>query len=170
MTKLNRRIAIIAAAASVCAGSTGALALTATQNFTVTVKVDQTCTITTGRGGSTLDFGTYNPTNTSTASANVLSVTCTNGGTTAQVTLNGGGNPTTGATPERQMADTSGTHLLIYKLFYDAAMTHEWTATSGPTLIEDGTAHDLTVYGSIASGQSVFVTTYSDQVTATVTF
>lgn len=167
-TKLDRRIASIAAAALVCAGSTAALAGT-TQQFTVQATVSETCTIAAGSGGSVLSFGTYDPTVTaSTASANVLSVTCTNGGTTAQVMLNGGLNAGTGASPERQMVNA--THVLTYKLFYDSAMHNEWNAINGPSIVEDGNAHDLTVYGAIDPGQAVFVGTYSDTVTATVTF
>lgn len=104
----------------------------------------------------------------STASANVLSVTCTNGGTTAQVLLNSGLNPGTGASPERLMMNA--THALTYKLFSDPAIHSEWNATSGPSIVQDGSAHDLTVYGAIDPGQPVFVRTYSDTVTATVTF
>ena len=168
MTQRDRRIAFIAAAAFVCAGSTAALAAT-TQTFTVQATVSETCAITAGTGGSLLNFGAYDPTaSASTTSANVLSVTCTNGGTTAQVALNNGLNATTGATPERQMMNA--THPLTYKLFYDAQMQHEWNATSGPTIVQDGNAHDLTVYGAIDPAQAVFVGTYSDTVTATVTF
>lgn len=168
MTQRDGRIACIAATALFCAGSTGALGGT-TQQFTVQATVAETCTIAAGSGGSVLNFGTYDPTaGASTASANVLSVTCTNGGTTAQVTLNGGLNPGGGANPERQMMNT--THALAYKLFYDPAMQNEWNASNGPSILEDGNAHDLTVYGAIDPAQAVFVGTYSDTVTATVTF
>ena len=167
-TQRDGRIAFIAATALLCAGSTAALAAT-TQTFTVQATVSETCTIAAGSGGSVLNFGTYDPTvSASTASANVLSVTCTNGGTTAQVTLNSGLNPGGGASPERQMMNT--THPLTYKLFYDSAMQNEWNATHGPSILEDGNAHDLTVYGAIDPAQAVFVGTYSDTVTATVTF
>src|ERR1700756_4565821 len=102
ITQRDRRIAFIAAAGLVCAGSTAALAAT-TQTFTVQATVSETCTIAAGSGGRVLSFGAYDPAaSTSTASANVLSVTCTNGGTTAQVTLNGGLNPSGGTSAERQ--------------------------------------------------------------------
>jgi spore coat protein U-like protein len=166
MTQLDRRIASRAAVAVVCALSTEALAGT-TQQFTVQATVSETCTIAAGGGGSVLSFGAYDPTaGSSTASANVLSVTCTTGGTTAQVTLNGGLNGGTSA--ERQMMNA--THPLTYKLFYDSSMHNEWNATNGPSIVEDGSAHDLTVYGAVDPGQPVFVGTYSDTVTATVTF
>lgn len=168
MTQRDLRIAFIAAAAAVCAGSTAALAAT-TQTFTVQATVSETCTIAAGSGGSVLSFGAYDPTaGSSTASANVLSVTCTNGGTTAQVTLNGGLNPGGGTSAEREMMNA--THPLTYKLFYDSSMQNEWNATNGPSIVEDGNAHDLTVYGAVDPGQAVFVGTYSDTVTATVTF
>ncbi|HEY6926809.1 MAG TPA: spore coat U domain-containing protein [Steroidobacteraceae bacterium] len=168
-TQRDRRLASITAAALVCAISTAAALAATTQQFTVQATVSETCTIAAGSGGSVLSFGTYDPNaSASTASANVLSVTCTNGGTTAQVLLNSGLNASTGATPERQMMNA--THPLAYKLFFDAALHNEWNATNGPSIVEDGNAHDLTVYGAIDPGQPVFVGTYSDTVTATITF
>ena len=78
----------------------------------------------------------------------------------------------TGATvAARKM--TSGANLLTYSLFQDAAHLVVWGNTIGTdtvALVGTGLAAATTVYGRIPALQNVPVGSYTDTITATVTF
>jgi spore coat protein U-like protein len=148
-------------------------AATATQNLSVTATVTANCTIAT----TPVAFGAYDPisANASTAltGTGTVSVTCTSGAST-KVTLGQGQNADTGstdATPARRMTDGSS-DFLTYSLYQDSGLSTVWgnTAGTGVSHTGTGTLTALTVYGSVAGGQSVPAGSYSDTVVATITF
>jgi spore coat protein U-like protein len=66
-----------------------------------------------------------------------------------------------------------GTSLLAYSLFSNPAMSINWGQTIGAnTVIGTGTGvqQSLTVYGQIPAGQVVNPGSYTDTITATVTY
>ncbi len=137
---------------------------TATTTFSVTATVNATCTI----SATNLAFGTY--TGTAVSQQSTVSVTCSNT-TPYNVGLNAG--TTTGATvTTRQMAGPSGA-TLSYALYSDTAHTVNWGNTVGTDTVTgtgNGAAQALTVYGLITAGQYPSPGSYTDTVTATVTY
>jgi spore coat protein U-like protein len=138
-------------------------AATATASITVTATVSATCLI----SATPMAFGSYS--GTITTSTATLTVTCNNT-TPYTVALNPG--LSTGATvTTRKMTLSSST--LAYVLTSDAAYAVNWGQTTGTDTVAgtgNGAAQPLTVYGRVAAGQYVTPGTYSDTVTATVTF
>jgi len=140
--------------------SAPAQAGTATATFAVTATVQATCSVT----ATPMAFGTYIPTAASTSTSTV-SVTCTNG-TPATFLLNAG--TATGATvTNRSMV--SGAVLLGYGLYSDAAHTANFGATA-TAVNGTGSAVVTTVYGQVPAGQYVAPNTYTDTITATVSY
>ena len=149
-------------------------AQTATTTFTVTASVTANCTISTVG----ITFGAYDPVvanaETPVDANGSVTVACTNGATTT-IGMNQGSNPTgtsTAATPERQMS--SGTDNLRYDLFQEAARTTIWGDVGTPTTVaytSTGTAETtIDIFGRIPAGQDSSVGTYTDTVTATISF
>lgn len=142
--------------------STPAAAATASTTFNVNATVSATCTI----SPKSLEFGTYD--GTQVQKTTTLSVTCTNT-TGYNVGFNAGNNSTDVTT--RKMA--SGSSLLSYSLFSDANYKTNWGNTVKTDTVSgtgDGSAHDLTVYGQIPAGQYVTPGSYTDTITATITY
>ena len=136
---------------------------TATTTFTVTATVASTCSIT----ATNIAFGTYTGTAISTTGS--VTVTCTN--TTAyNVGLSAG--MATGATvTTRKMTLNSAT--LSYSLTQDSAHATNWGVTVGTDTVAgtgNGAAQTLTVYALLAGGQLVAPGTYTDTITATVSY
>jgi spore coat protein U-like protein len=66
-----------------------------------------------------------------------------------------------------------GSALLGYSLFSDSARTVNWGQTVGTDTVTgtgNGTAQALTVYGDVPAGQYLAPGSYSDTITATVTY
>ena len=156
------------------AGSAGAVT-TATDNLTVTVLVEDNCTIVT----SVLDFGSYDPAGVnfaaSLAGTGGVSVTCTTGAT-ATITLGQGANAdtvggSTDAIPLRRMKTAVGNNFLAYTL-HTSLGGAVWgnTALTGVGATANGAPDDHTVFGTVAGAQNVPKGTYLDTVLATVTF
>jgi spore coat protein U-like protein len=143
-----------------------ASAATATATFSVSATVVKACVI----SATPLSFGTYDPTTASPVDGTTtVTVTCTNG-TSYNVGLNAG--TSAGATvTSRKM--TQGSNTLNYALYQDAARTTNWGNTVGTDTVS-GTASvspaNLTIYGRVAPAQNVPVGTFSDTITATVTY
>jgi spore coat protein U-like protein len=158
--------AVIAAAGALMLGlsSTAANAATAINTtFNVTANVQATCLI----AATPLNFGTYDGTlNNKTSNVNV---TCTNT-TPYNVGLDAG--TASGATvTTRKMVN--GANTLSYSLFSDSAETKNWGNTIGTDTVTgtgNGTSQALTVYGQIPASQYVTPATYSDTITATLTY
>jgi len=140
------------------------MATTATTTYAVTATVQATCTV----SATALAFGTY--TGVVANSTSSVSVTCTN-----TTTYNVGLNPglASGATvTARQMTGPSSA-LLNYSLYSDSARSVNWGQTIGTDTVTgtgNGSAQGLTVYGQVPAGQSPAPGSYSDTITATVTY
>ena len=172
--KTNARMLSLTAAAVALAVSvsTGADAATKQGTIAVSAQVTAACTLAT----NTLDFGAYDPLGTN-ATADLtkstdITVSCTNNAATT-ITLSTGAHPVGSPATGRQLADVPGTHFLNYSLYSDAALQNQWgDGTLGATVAYTGTGgtSTLTVFGKVDKGQTATAGTYSDSVTATITF
>ncbi len=137
---------------------------TATTSFQVTAIVPATCTIT----ANPLAFGNYS--GVVLSSTTTIFVTCSK--TTAyNVGLNAG--TATGATVSNRSMTGPVSALLNYKLFSNSAYTTNWGNTVGTDTVAgtgNGVAQSLTVYGQVPAGQLVRPGSYSDTITATLTY
>ena len=138
---------------------TSAFASTATVNVAVTATVQTNCTITT----SPMAFGTYTGAAASTTAT--LTVTCTNT-TPYTVALNAG--TATGATVTNRSMTGTGSALLGYALYSDAARSVNFVTTASIT--GNGAAQPITVYGQIPAAEYVAPGAYADTITATVSY
>jgi spore coat protein U-like protein len=141
-----------------------ASASTATTTLAVTATVQSTCVI----SATAAAFGTY--TGTASTSTSSISVTCTNT-TPYNVGLNAG--IASGATVTNRSMTGPGSALLKYVLTQDTAHAVNWGQTVGTDTeagTGNGSAQTLTVYGQVAAGQYVAPGSYSDTITATVTY
>jgi spore coat protein U-like protein len=138
-------------------------AATATTTFNVTATVPAICTV----SATTLAFGTY--TGTQTDSTNAISVTCTNT-TPYNVGLDAGSAPGATVTTRKMQ---SGANLLAYAIYSDAGRTTNWGNTVGTDTVAgtgNGSAQAITAYGRIPAGAYPTPASYSDTITATVTY
>ena len=145
--------------ASIPAGAT-----TQTATFLVTATVAATCTIST----TPLAFGSY--TGAISQVNTTVTVTCTNT-TPYNLGLNAG--LATGATVTTRSMTGPASALLSYQLFRDAGHTLNWGVTIGTDTVPltgNGAAQVETGYGQIPAGQFVAPGSYSDTITATVTY
>ncbi len=165
-TKLRSTILATSLFAAICLGVSSPASAQTTDTFDVTANVVEGCLL----SANDLDFGDYNavallPTDATAT----IQVDCSLGAT-FEVALDVGSNG--GDYTGRLM--TNGTDDLTYNLFADLARTIVWGDDSG--LTEDvsgfslGAPIDYTVYGRVTAGQDVSIGSYSDTVTATITF
>ena len=136
-----------------------------TATFTVTATVVANCTLSAGA----LAFGNYVPT-AQTLTTAAITVNCTNT-TTYNVGLDGGiGSQSSLYT--RYMTGPSGAEI-PYHFFSDSGRTVEWGNTVGTDTVAGtgtGAAQTLTVYGAIYTSHYATPGSYTDTVTATVTY
>ncbi len=141
----------------------GATFTTKTTTFAVTSTVLKDCLV----SATNMLFGNYTGAVNNTTST--VTATCTNT-TTYTVGLNAG--LASGATvTTRKMQD--GTNLLPYALYSNSGRTTNWGNTSATNWVSGtgtGVAQPLTVYGQIAAGLHPTPGSYSDTITATVTY
>jgi spore coat protein U-like protein len=142
-----------------------AMSATATATFTVSAVVPAACTI----SANAMSFGTYSGAALSTTSN--INATCT-AATPYTIALDAGTNPTTaGNTSGRRLAN--GTNYISYDLWQDAGHTTHWGNVTGTDTLAgtgSGSTQDIPVYGSLAAGTVPAPGTYSDTVTASITF
>ncbi len=141
-----------------------AQASTATTTFGVSATVQSTCLI----SATSLAFGTY--TGTAVNSTSTVSVTCTNT-TTYNVGLNAG--LASGATVTTRKMTGPSSSLLAYSLYSDSARSVNWGQTVGTDTVSgtgNGSAQSLTVYGLLPAAQYVNPGSYTDTITATITY
>ena len=139
-------------------------ASTATTTFGVSATVQSTCLI----SATSLAFGTY--TGVAVNSTSTVSVTCTNT-TTYNVGLNAG--LASGATVTTRKMTGPSSSLLAYSLYSDSARSVNWGQTVGTDTVSgtgNGSAQSLTVYGLLPGAQYVNPGSYTDTITATVTY
>ncbi len=147
--------------------TTPAEALTnVTSNFSVTATVTGTCTLTT----TTLAFGTYTPTGGILTGSTTVTPTCTT--STAWTLAFNAGSTSGGTISQRLMANGAAT--LKYNLYTtsaDTTLLGDGTSSSS-TLTGTGTgaAQATTIYGAIPAGQYVTPGSYSDTITATISY
>lgn len=179
MFKLNRKLSL-AGLAALLTSFTAASALAGTSpqttTFNVTATIAKSCSVT----AATLAFGTYDPLLVpDTTATNTVSVTCTTG-TTFTVALNKG--TTVGGTVAARLMTDGAAHTLGYGIYIGATTSPGCT---GSTVWGDGTLSTVTVagigagsatpqvitgHGCMVGGENGPVASYSDVVTATVTF
>jgi spore coat protein U-like protein len=150
--------------AAIGAASTPVLATTATTTYGVTSTVQATCLV----SGNALGFGNYS--GSAVSISTTLSVTCTNG-TTYNVGLNAG--TATGATVTSRAMSGPGGATLNYALYQDTGHSTNWGQTVGTDTeagTGNGSAQTITIYGQVAGSQFVTTGSYSDTITATVTY
>jgi spore coat protein U-like protein len=133
--------------------------------FSVLATVITSCYV----NATTLNFGTAGLLSSLINATSTVSAQCTKG-TPYNVGLNAG-TTAGGTTTTRLMANGPAT--ISYKMFSDSARTINWGNTIGTdTVGGTGTGNNqaLTVYGQVPVQTSVAPGTYSDTVTATVTY
>lgn len=144
-----------------------AFALTnVTATFQVTANLGGVCTLAT----NPLAFGTYTPSGSALAGSTTIIPTCTNA-TPWTLSFNYG-STTGGSIAQRLMANGAAT--LNYNLYTTSAdTTILGDGTSGSNTITGtgtGSAQTITIYGLIPAGQFVTVGSYSDTITATISY
>lgn len=179
MFHLSHRFFLISLAA-LLTGFTTASAFAGTSpqttTFNVTATVSDSCLV----SATTLAFGTYDPLLApDTTSTNTVSVTCTNG-TPFTVALNKG--TTSGGTISARLMTDGASHTLGYNIYIGATSSPGCT---GSTVWGNGTAGSVTVagtgagplspqnltgHGCMVGHENGPVASYSDTITATVTF
>ena len=144
------------------------LAAVETTTFNVTATVAAACTV----SATDLAFGAYVP--AAALSDDASSTVTTNCTLTVPYNIGLDAGIGTGATiPLRQMTGSPTADLLTYSLYRDAAHALVWGNTIGTNtvaLVGTGLAVPTTVFGRIPALQNVSVGTYTDTITATVTF
>ena len=156
--------AAILASMALSLSSLTALAATAINTFGVTATVQASCSI----SASTLSFGSYNGTVATATSA--VSVTCTNS-TPYNVGLSSG--VASGATVAARKMTGPTSALLSYSLFSDPSRSINWGQTVGSDTNSgtgNGAVQVLTVYGQTPAGQYLAPGSYTDTITATITY
>ncbi|MFZ0747425.1 MAG: spore coat protein U domain-containing protein [Terracidiphilus sp.] len=136
----------------------------ATESFTVTVLIQATCTI----AANPLNFGAYSGALLDASTS--LSVSCTRA---ANYNVGLSAGLATGATVTNRSMSGPSAALLNYKLFSNSGYSTNWGNTVGTDTVAGtgtGTAQSLTVYGQIPAGQWVRPGSYTDTITATVTY
>ncbi len=137
---------------------------TATTSFQVTAVIQATCTIV----ANPLAFGNY--TGVILNSTTTIFVTCSKLAAYS-VGLNAG--TSTGATVTNRRMTGPAAAILNYKLFSNSGLTTNWGNTVGTDTVAgtgNGAAQSLTVYGQIPAGQLVRPGSYTDTITATITY
>lgn len=171
---LSRLLLSAIAAAGLCVAS-AATAGTSTTTFQVSVNVISGCAI---NSIPSLSFGNYVQGGGAATGTTTISLTCSSG-TAFVIALNYGLN---GSGTQRNMETSPPSGSLPYNLYTDSGYTNIWESTatcgttggSSPNCVYGtgtGSAQSFTIYGQIPSGQYPGATgTYTDTVTATVTF
>jgi len=137
---------------------------TATAQFSVNASVIAGC----GISATAMNFGNY--AGTVANSTSIVTISCTSG-TTYNVGLNAG--TATGATVTTRKMTGPSSATLSYALYSNSGLTINWGNIVGiNTVAGAGTGHAqfLTVYGRIAAGQYLRPGSYSDTITASITY
>jgi len=143
-----------------------ATAGTITGNLPVQIIITGDCTFVAGN----MDFGTHTNTLSNIDVAGSVTVNCTNT-LPYTISLNQGGG--SGATVALRQA-TSGSNTLDYELYTDANRTTLWGDGSLGTIAQGGvgtgSAQPIDVYGRVIAQSTPPSGTYTDSVTATITW
>jgi spore coat protein U-like protein len=137
---------------------------TATATFQVTAVIQATCTI----AANPLAFGNYS--GVALNATTTIFVNCTKSAP-YNVGLNAG--TSTGSTVTNRHMTGPASTLLNYTLFSNSGRTTNWGNTVGTDTVAgtgNGVAQSLTIYGQIPAGQLVRPGSYTDTITATLTY
>jgi spore coat protein U-like protein len=166
-TQYKSKLLGVVCAAAMLAAPTAGIAATATTTFQVTATVLSVCTV----SATNLAFGNYDASSgTPNDASSTVTTTCSNS-TAYTVALNAGTG--SGATVAlRKM--TNGANTLNYSMYTTAGRTTVWGDGTLSTVTQAGTGNGsgqaLTVFGRIPTSQYVTAGSYTDTVTATVTY
>ena len=168
---MMRRLAL-ASALFVAVGSAApsmAVAGTASSVIDISASVPMNCTI----SAYGMNFGAYSPTTGSRVTGTVKTNCTVNA--SAVITLSQGYYAATGTSdtaPLRRLGNADNTNHLSYTLYKDYEKTAIWgnSTSTGVTVTGNGTDKSTSVYGETPAGQTVPAGSYTDTVTATVTF
>jgi len=160
---MNRIIMSAAAVTGVLLAQT-ASAQTQTDNMELSASVSSVCSVAAGA----LAFGEV-ATSGATDGTAAITVNCTGGGAYTV----GLGNGLHNVVAQRKLQ--SGANLLNYDLFKEVAHTNRWGDAGAELVSGTGSGADqtLTVYGQIASGQTLVAdngTPYTDTILVTLTY
>lgn len=140
--------------------------LTATPTFTVTATVTSNCNV----SATTLNFGTSGVLTANKDATSSLTVTCTQA-VTYTVGLSAGVGA--GATVAARKMTGPSSNTVTYSLYRDTARTLVWGVTIGTNTIAGtgtGSGQVNTVFGRVPPQTTPIPGTYTDTITATVTF
>lgn len=115
-----------------------------------------------------IDFGNHSSTATAIDATTTLNPNCTNG-TTYQIGLDNGRNANGS---QRRMRTASG-EMIGYELYRDAGRSQRWGGTAGSDTrggTGNGSTQNLDVYARVPAQATQPSGTYSDTVTATITY
>jgi len=151
-------------ALALCLAPLSAYATTATTTFGISATVVASC----GVSATALAFGNYTGAVATTSST--LTVTCSNS-TAYNIGLSVGSGTNATVTTRSMTGPNSAS--LSYQLYQDSGYSTYWGQTVGTdTLAGTGTgaAQAITVYGQIPASEYVAAGSYSDTITATITY
>ncbi|MGV2293385.1 spore coat U domain-containing protein [Trinickia sp. YCB016] len=135
--------------------------------FTVTANVINNCNI----SATAMSFGSTSVLTSALTATSTISVQCTSGDAW-ELALNGGS--TSASVTARKMAGTSYGSTVSYQLYTDSARSTIWgdgtSSTSMVTGTGTGAAATVTVYGKVPVQTTPRPDSYSDTVTATISF
>jgi len=123
---------------------------------------------------TSVNFGTYDVfVATPDDSTGTITIVCDRN--TNPVITSISASPNSGGFNPRKMKLTTGTELLNYNLFTNAARTTIWgDGTAGTSRVSRNLRRNqpvnLTVYGRIPAGQDVRIGSYSETLTVTITY
>jgi spore coat protein U-like protein len=163
MYKFKNSLKNLLASCVIILTSSADAASTATTTFTVSASVISSCSI----SASNMAFGNYSLAQLDATSS--VTVTCTSGAV-VKIGLNAGTG--SGATVSARKM-TSGSNSLNYGMYRDSNRSLNWGNTPGTDTVNatgTGSAQAFTIYGRIPANQTSPVGSYSDTITATVTF
>ncbi|WP_323123093.1 Csu type fimbrial protein [Burkholderia alba] len=137
-----------------------------TFSFTATATVINNCNIT----ATNVAFAPTGVIRTALTATGTINAQCTNGDA-FEIALNGGGS---GSVAARTMLRSGGGGSVNYQLYQDAAHSIAWgdgtSGTSMATGTGSGTSQALTVYGLVPVQATPAPGSYSDTITATISF
>jgi spore coat protein U-like protein len=155
------------AASSLLLPSCSSATSTANFPFTVTANVVNNCNIST----TAMSFGSPSMLTSAVTSTSTISVQCTDGDAW-ELALNGGS--TSGSVTAREMKGATYGSTVNYQLYTDSGRSTVWgdgtSSTSMVTGTGTGSAVSVTVYGKVPAQTTPQPDTYSDTVTATISF
>jgi spore coat protein U-like protein len=134
--------------------------------FSVSATVVNNCNITT----TNVSFTASSVLSSALSAAGAITAQCTNGDA-YRIALNGG---TSGNVVARQMQRSGGGGAVNYQLYIDAANTTAWGDGTAGTTMETGTGSGnqqvISVYGVVPAQTTPAPGSYSDTITATISF